>query len=80
MLYMQLLNESEELTFHQIDSTFIAISSYEYMLQDGIKTCRETNISGTIDRQNSRFTMRGMKFYNCKLITRVYDNNKMEQT
>lgn len=78
--YIQLFNESEELFFHQVDLTFFDINYHEYMLQDGIKTCREVNISGEIDRKNSRLTMRDMKFYNCKLITRVYDNDNMQQT
>ena len=75
-----MFNESEELSFHQVDPTFFDINYHECMLQDGIKTCREVNISGEIDRKNSRLTMRDMKFYNCKLIARVYDNDNMEQT
>ena len=65
---MQLLNESKELTFYQVDLTSIDTSCYKYLFQDGNKSCRE------MDRHITRFKMRDIKFYNCELITRVYDN------
>ena len=46
---MQLLNDSEELPFQQVDPTSIDISCYEYMLQDGIKTRRKMDSSSEID-------------------------------
>ena len=69
-----MLNESEELTFHQAYPTFIDVSYYEYMLQDVRKTCREMDISCEIHRQKSWFTMHDIKICNSKLISRVYQN------
>lgn len=69
-----MLNQSEELTFHQAYPNFIDISYYEYMLQDVSKTCTEMDLSCEIHQQKGWFTMRDMKFYNSKLISRVYHN------
>ena len=73
-----MLNESEELNFYQVDLTSIDINCYEYMFQDGKKTCREMDLSREIERQISQFKIRDIKFYNCKLITKVYDNINIE--
>lgn len=69
-----MLNQSEEVTFHQAYPNFIDISYYEYMLQDVSKTCTEMDLSCEIHQQKGWFTMRDMKFYNSKLISRVYHN------
>ena len=74
-----MLNEPEELTFHQVDPTFIDVSYYEYMLQDVRKTCREMDISCEIHRQKSWFIMHDIKICNSKLISRVYQNENKEE-
>lgn len=48
------------------------------MFQDVDKTCREMELSIEIDPQISWFKMRNMEFYNCKLMTRVYENENVE--
>ena len=48
------------------------------MLQDVSKTCTEMDLSCEIHQQKGWFTMRDMKFYNCKLMTRVYEKENVE--
>ena len=37
---MQLLNESKELTFYQVNLPYTDVNCYEYMLQHGNENCR----------------------------------------
>ena len=48
------------------------------MFQDVDKTCREMELSIEIDPQISWLKMRNMEFYNCKLMSRVYENENVE--
>lgn len=51
--YLQVMNESEGSTLHQVDLTSTDISCYQYILQYDKKDCRGMNLSREIDRQIS---------------------------
>ena len=51
--YLQVMNESEGSTLHQVDLTSTDISCYQYILQYDKKDCRGMNLSREIDLQIS---------------------------
>ena len=59
--YIQLLNHSKELYFHQVVLTFTNISCYEYMNQHGNYTCRHLRTSSELSAKNTKVSKQCMK-------------------
>lgn len=63
----------------QIEPTSADISCYGYMLQHGNEMDGDVSITSEDDRENIRYTLRDMKFYNSELITILFEEDNMKE-
>ena len=63
----------------QVEPTSTDVSCYGYMLQYGNETDGDVSITSDGERENIRYTLRDVKFYNNELITILFEEDHMKE-